>query len=72
MPLLAAWPPFVCTPVAVVGVEKELGAVAVSPAVGQGTNSTKTLLTDVLLTIFFLNLNFFRQSHAFTSPVGRM
>lgn len=64
--------PRFCVPAAAAGGGKELGVVVVSPAVGQGMNCTKMLLTDVLLTIFFFfNLNFFRQSHAFPSPAGR-
>lgn len=35
------------------GIEKELGVVIVSPAMGQGMNCTKMLLTDVLLIVFF-------------------
>lgn len=33
------------------GIEKELGVVIVSPAMGQGMNCTKMLLTDVLLIV---------------------
>ena len=44
--------PCFCVPVAVAGIEKELGAVVVSPAVGQGMSCTKMLLTDVPLTVF--------------------